>query len=177
MPFDLDWILQSTTLPEPTAPAFVQPSAKPGVAVGDLSLGCGIIAPFQRDGKGDFHNGCAEDLIRASVDRILGITAMSDTTHGELEWMPEFGSLIQRARHANAGDALADLGRYYVIDALRIWEPRINVLDGLVTFEEQTPQVGPPGLAMVIDVLYHIVGKRGGILVPNVNQQVVLNGA
>ena len=176
MTITLNWLFQTQSKPEPTGPAFVQASTRPGVGAGELALGCGIVAPFQRDGKGDFLNGCAEVLVRASVERILGVLAMSDTTHGDLEWMPEFGSLMDRIRHSNATEGVEDLARYYVVDALRIWEPRINIIDSLVRFVEHQEPGSPKGTAAEIDLLYDIVGKRRstGVLVPNVNQTVTL---
>lgn len=177
MTIDLDWFLKEPASTDPSSPVYVKPINRPGAAIGDVLLGCGIVAPFERDGKGDFRNGCGQILVRASVERILGIVCMSDTTHGDLEWAPEFGSLIHRVKHANANDGTSDLARYYVIDALRIWEPRIDVHDARVDYIERNDPGSSPGMSCEIHLLYDIIGQRRGtgVLVPGVNQLVVLN--
>lgn len=190
MPQDLEWLLTTPTLPEPEATPFAQPTVRPGVSQADLALGCGIIAPFIRDEKLDFRNGCGAALIRASIERIVGVVCMTDTSHGDMPWRPEFGSLVTRLRHQHADDGTEELARYYVIDAIRIWEPRVSVKDAEVTYTGQietvvgsstTPSSLPPesaalGTAMEIRILYDIVGRRrgSGVLVPNVNQLVTV---
>lgn len=178
MTVSLKYTIPGQELPEPVRNPFAQPLTQRGALTRDVALGCGIIAPFQRDGKGDFRNGCGEAIIRASVERILGVVSMTDTTHGDQDWRPEFGSQIHRIRHANANDGTADLARYHVIDALRIWEPRINIVDAEVEYVQQVGANQRNGTAMEIRLLYDIISqKRGaGVLVPGVNQLVVLNG-
>jgi phage baseplate assembly protein W len=177
--FDLSWNLVTNPGPEPEPAPFTPPAAVPGANLGQVELGCGIIAPFQRDGTGDWRNGCGEPIIRASVERILGVVSMSDYTHGELPWRPEFGSLANHLRHRAANEATADLARYYVIDALRIWEPRIAVLDAEAEYEDRQEPGAPPGKAMIVRILYNILGQIRGAstLVPNVLQTISFNTA
>lgn len=171
------WLQPPETLPEPVSPTYVRPVDVPGTSLQDTVLGCGILAPFQRDGKGDFRNGCGVLAVQSSVDRILGVVSMSNTTHGDTEWRPEFGSLIDHIRHAPATEATAELCRYYVIDALRIWEPRINVHQASVQFVDRNDPGSSPGVACEIHLLYDILAQnRGaGVLFAGVNQLVTLN--
>jgi phage baseplate assembly protein W len=174
MAVDLKWLLDPPSLPEPEPAPFVPPIDRPGVSTADASLGCGLLSPLERDGRGDFKNGCGDDIIRSSVARILGVVSLTDSTHGELPWLPEFGSLTTRIRHASVSDGTADLARYYVIDALRIWEPRISVKDAAVSF------VGVPGTvgtACEIRIVYNIIGQRRSTAATseNVSQVVTLN--
>jgi len=88
-------------------------------------LGFGLLRPLRRDQKADFAAGGGEQLIRSAVGQILGTIGSSDATPGELPWRTEFGSLLHRLRHQKNDSVLQELGRVYVVDALKRWEPRI----------------------------------------------------
>jgi len=50
-----------------------------------------------------------------------------------MPWRTEFGSLLHRLQHQKNDSVLQELGRVYVIDALKRWEPRVVVTDVRVT--------------------------------------------
>lgn len=90
-------------------------------------LGFGLTRPFQRDAR-DFAAAGGEQLVRSAVGQVLGTVGASEITVGELPWS-EFGSLLHRLRHQKNDVVLQELGRVYVVDALKRWEPRIKVRD------------------------------------------------
>lgn len=96
-------------------------------------LGRGLVSPLRRDRKTDFASAAGEDLIRSRVSQILG-TQCSDaggTLQGELPWRHAFGSQLYRLKHKK-GIVLQELARVYVIDALRRWEPAVQVSNASV---------------------------------------------
>lgn len=93
----------------------------------EAHLGRGVLRPFRRGAGTDFANAEGVELVKACVGQILGMQATSPLTQGELRWAPERGSLLYRLRHLNNDLLLQELGRVYVLDALRQWEPRIRV--------------------------------------------------
>jgi uncharacterized protein len=90
-------------------------------------LGFGLLRPFQRDGRADFAAAGGEQLVRSAVGQILGTIGASDLTPGEVPWRHDFGSLLHRLRHQKNDGVLQELGRVYVVEALKRWEPRIVV--------------------------------------------------
>lgn len=173
---NLTWTLGAATGPAPTPPAFIPPAFVPGADIGQVERGCGILAPFRRDGKGDFENGCGLAIIKSSVARIIGVQARTDHTRGDLRWRPEFGSQVTHARHAPSNVETAEIARFRVLEALRIWEPRIEVIDAAVTFATVTPDGGVSGVSMDILVRYRVLAQtRGaGTLVDAIDQRVTL---
>lgn len=92
-------------------------------------LGFGLTRPFQRDGRADFAAAGGEQIVRSAVGQALGTVGASETTPGELPWRTDFGSLLHRLRHQKNDSVLQELGRVYVVDALKRWEPRVIVTD------------------------------------------------
>jgi phage baseplate assembly protein W len=109
-------------------------------------LGFGLLAPFRRDGKSDFAAAGGDRNIASSIRNILG------TRRGELRWRPDFGSQLYRLKHMTSED-VPDLGRFYAIDALSKWEPRIVVQDVLV-------EKSAEGDALFLEVLYSIISQN-----------------
>jgi len=98
-------------------------------------LGFGLLRPFRRDRKADFAAAGGEALVRSAVGQILGTMASSDFTQGELPWRTEFGSLLHLLRHQKNDAVLQKLARVHVADALRRWEPRVQLTSVQVTRE------------------------------------------
>lgn len=170
MTVSLKYPVTPPTLSEPVQALFVGPSGDVAQkTIDDLFLGCTVIRPFQRDGKGDFNNACNEDSVRAAVGQILATVGSSEYSYGELPWRPEFGSLLYLLRHLNNDLDIVELARVYVIEALRKWEARINVKAVRVL---QTSSSDSSGLNVLeISVRYDIVDqRRGSTLIPNVDQ-------
>lgn len=90
--------------------------------------GRGIVAPFQRDGKGDFVNMEGEDLLRADLAELLGITGPGKHERGELPWRDELGSRLINLKHRQLfrEDVLA-VARSKVAEVVRRWEGRVRV--------------------------------------------------
>lgn len=86
-----------------------------------------MLIPFRRE-RGDYASGTGVDLILSHAQQILG-TRCSDgrDNDGELEWLPEFGSLLYKLRHQNIKPVMAYQARAYVVGALARWEPRLRV--------------------------------------------------
>jgi hypothetical protein len=98
-------------------------------------LGRGLIRPFRRDKKQNFAFAEGEELVRSAVGQILGTLAATDFTQGELPWRTEFGSLIHLLRHQKNDAVLQELARVHVADALKRWEPRVQLTSVQVTRE------------------------------------------
>lgn len=98
-------------------------------------LGNGLLRPFRRDQKADFAAAGGEEVIKSAVGQVLGTMGSSDFTQGELAWRTEFGSLLHLLRHQKNDHVLQELARVYVVDALKRWEPRVQVTSVQVTRE------------------------------------------
>lgn len=168
----LSFVIGSSSLPEPALTPYSAPvpGASP-TSMSRLLLGSGVVRPFRRDAKGDFANAAEVDLVRAAVAQVLATIARSDFSHGELPWRPEFGSLANLMRMQNNDEVLAELGRVYVIDALRFWEPRISLRDAQIS---KRSVEGGQDNGLEIFVAYDIVSRQSGtaVVVPNVTQVV-----
>ena len=133
-------------------------------------LGFGLIRPFRRDRKTDFAAAGGEAVVRSAVGQILGTMAASDVTPGELPWRTELGSLLHLLRHQKNDAALQELARVHVVDALRRWEPRVQVTTVQVTRERDRG-----GNVLAIRLRYNIIstGAPGAnVLVAGVEQVV-----
>lgn len=132
------------------------------------AVGFGLIRPFQRDRKADFAAAGGEALIRSAVGQILGTRGSSEATTGEVPWRPELGSRLDLLRHQKNDALLQELGRTYVVDALKRWEPRVRVTSVRVTRERLDGEN-----VLAIRVRYDIVSSPGGgILATDVEQTV-----
>ena len=65
----------------------------------------------------------SNDVIEASMLQILS------TNIGELPFNPYFGSSLERLIAEPSDDIAKSLGRTYIVEALRKWEQRIDVLE------------------------------------------------
>lgn len=108
----------------------------------DQLLGYGIVRPFRRDLRNDFAATGGEALVRACVAQVLGTMCAGAGAYGELPWRTDFGSMLYRLRHRKNDDALQELARTYVVEALAKWEPRIAVSDFEITREEAVTGAG-----------------------------------
>ncbi len=122
----------------------VQETVTPGVAPTDPSittpidafLGFGLIHPLVRDQKNDFAATGGAALVRSALSQILGTEAETETTEGELAWRSEFGSKLHLLRHRK-GRIVQDLGRAYILEAVRRWEPRIVITKVQPSFDRE----------------------------------------
>lgn len=107
-------------------------------------IGRGWAFPLRTDATGGIALVSREREIEEAIRLILG------TAPGERPMRPEFGCRIHDHVFANADGATAALITADVLDALRRWEPRIDVQDVVVTSapEDQT--------VLFVDVRYSI---------------------
>lgn len=123
-------------------------------------LGHGLVRPFRRDEKNDFANTGGLALIKACVGQVLltrGANPDRPEQQGELPWNPQFGSLLHLLRHQKNTLVLRELGRIYVVSALRRWEPRVVVKSTLVT--ESAPNT------LLIQLLYDVRANTSSNLI------------
>lgn len=137
-------------------------------------LGNGLVRPFQRDAKSDFANASGVDLVKACVGQILGMVGTSPKQQGELEWDPERGSVLYLLRHQQNNLVLQELGRLYVVDALRKWEPRIRVKRAQITRDR-----APNGQEVVLSIrlLYDVLATNdasNAVAFENIDQTINL---
>jgi phage baseplate assembly protein W len=128
-------------------------------------LGFGLLRPFRRDQKADFAAAGDEAAVKSAVGQILGTIGASDFTQGELPWRTDFGSLLHLLRHQKNDRVLQELGRVYVVDALKRWEPRVIVTSVQVAREEHDGEN-----VLAIRLRYNLISSN----VPGNN--VVLSG-
>jgi phage baseplate assembly protein W len=162
----------------PTIPAEVNVSPfDRAVSLGPQAhLGFGLLRPFRRDEKNDFANAGGLALVKSAVGQILGTFAASDVVQGELRWNTEFGSLLYLLRHTNNDEIIADLARFYILEALQRWEPR--VLIKAIEFERKSDGVN--GLNILeIRLVYDIIRLNvpgNQVFLPNISQVVQVPG-
>jgi phage baseplate assembly protein W len=131
-------------------------------------LGFGLLRPFRRDRKADFAAAGGEALLRSAVGQILGTMASSDFTQGELPWRTEFGSLLHLLRHQKNDAVLQELARVYVVDALKRWEPRVQLTSVQVTRERDRGEN-----VLAIRLRYNIISANvpgNNVLIEGVEQ-------
>ena len=131
------------------------------------AFGFGLIRPFQRDRRSDFASAGGERVIRSAVGQVLGTMGGSDFTQGELPWRTEFGSLLHLLRHQKNDGVLQELARVYVVDALKRWEPRVQVTSVHVARERQDGEN-----VLAIRLRYNIVTRPGNVIVEGVDQVI-----
>ena len=96
-------------------------------------LGQGWRSPLGVDGSGGIAMTIGEKDIEASIRVILS------TAKGERVMRPEFGSIIQDFVFSPNNATTHGLLSYHVTDALRQWEPRIEVVKVDATADPAEP--------------------------------------
>jgi len=133
-------------------------------------LGFGLLRPFRRDRKADFAAAGGEALVRSAVGQILGTMASSDFTQGELPWRTEFGSLLHLLRHQKNDAVLQELARVHVADALKRWEPRVQLTSVQVSRERDHGEN-----VLAIRLRYNIISANvpgNNVIVDGIEQTV-----
>lgn len=87
-----------------------------------------ILAPFRRDKKSDFASGSGDELLRSKVLQAIMTRGQTPRSVGELQWRTAFGAGLELLRHQRNDDALAELARIYIRDALRKWVPEVELI-------------------------------------------------
>lgn len=160
-----------TLLPLPTTPDVQADDPAAQAAASAIFLGQGLLRPFVRDEKNDFANGSGSALIRSAVGQVLGTRATSARTVGELPWRPEFGSLLHTLRHSNNNEALKEIAKGFVVDALRRWEPRVRVTGFAININTTTGREDTLEIVVAYNVIDHNTAGNNVVLS---NQQAVV---
>jgi phage baseplate assembly protein W len=84
-------------------------------------IGTGWAFPLRADGRGGIAMSRGDTDIEQAIRIILG------TAKGERRMRPEFGCGIHDLVFASNDEATWGMARYYVQDALEMWEPRIDI--------------------------------------------------
>ena len=101
-----------------------------------------IAHPFQRDGQRDFAAAAGRRLLFDKVKQVLLTWGPSHLAPGEMPWRTDFGSALHLLPHTLWDDTTAEIARTYVLRALSLWFPELQVtdvrshsVDGRVTLE------------------------------------------
>ena len=166
-----DWPI----LTDPLTPRLpVRVPADPGLGqLGSLSIyGRCVARPLRRDQKADYAIEEGARLVRAAVGQILGTRSDSALAGGELPWRTDFGSHLYLLRNRLNSAVLVEQARRFVADAIRRWEPRIQIKRVRVTRND-----APPGIqnVLTIRVKYDLVDRNSNpnaVLVPDLSTEV-----
>ncbi len=137
-------------------------------------LGRGITRPFRRDDRRDFANAEGLENVKACLGQILAMRGSTEFIQGELEWDPDRGSLLHILRHQKNTLVLQELGRTYVIDCIRRWEPRVVVKQ--VRISRENGVNGEPTV-FLIKLVYDVIATNvpgNTVLFADVGQSVSL---
>jgi len=107
-------------------------------------LGSGLNFPLRTDARGQLI------LNTGSADIEQAIRIILSTRPGERVMRPTFGCRVHELLFEPRSPTTISLLQEYVHDALRVWEPRIEVIQVNVTADD-----GYPG-ALIAEVLYQI---------------------
>jgi phage baseplate assembly protein W len=110
----------------------------------DATPETGIACPLRPGARGGIATAQGADAIRQSVLTILA------THPGERLMRPTFGCPLQSLVFEPNNSATASLARFYVVDALKRWEPRIAIDDVSVVNENSKD-----GSSLRIELRYH----------------------
>lgn len=119
-------------------------------------LGSGLLAPFQRDGKGDFAHASGARLVGSTIAQIVATRAQSAKAGGELPWRTNAGSWIHLLRHRNNTPAFRETARVYIQSAIRRWEPRVEVLDVTAVEPDRINELNKP----VIRIRWRLIERN-----------------
>lgn len=96
-------------------------------------LGSGLSFPLQTDARGQIL------LVTGSEDIEQSIRMILSTRPGERVMRPTFGCRAHELLFEPRSAATASLLQEYVHQALRMWEPRIEIIQVNVTNDEEVP--------------------------------------
>jgi phage baseplate assembly protein W len=119
-------------------------------------IGTGWAFPMRVNGRGGLQMATQEQDVDQAILLILS------TPIGQRRMRPRFGCAIHDLVFAPNGPATHGLIRHYVMDALALWEPRVEVLD-----VEVYPDADDPGLLVVgIDYVLRATNDRRNLVYP-----------
>ena len=99
-------------------------------------FGCGIVCPFQRDGKGDFANDCGLPLLKSDIGELIGIMGPTTFQPGELPWNMDIGSRVFQMRHRGMNvEMTRATAADFVESPVRVFEPRARPINTEVVID------------------------------------------
>jgi phage baseplate assembly protein W len=111
-------------------------------------VGRGLAFPLKTDATGGIAMVARDQELEEAIRLVLG------TAHGERPMRPEFGCGIHDYVFAPADGTTAGRIRYEVRRSLERWEPRIEVVDVIVTVDPGDASI------MYVDVQYALRGTN-----------------
>ena len=93
----------------------------------------GLLVPFRRDKKRDFASDTGADLLGSKVLQALMTCGATPRSSGELPWRTAFGAGLDLLRQ---DEALAELARVQVRDALKRWVSEAELVEVSVSRED-----------------------------------------
>jgi len=129
----------------------------------------GVVLPFRRLGRGVATAG-GVDAIVAQVQIVLGTTCASpDGLHGSLPYNQPLGTLVDRIRHQDLGDATTrELARDYVVEKLIENIPRLRIRGFHIDEDRDAAKLT---IAVTFDVLDR---KLRQAIAENISSQVTI---
>jgi phage baseplate assembly protein W len=125
-------------------------------------LGAGLIRPLRRINGNDFVHGVGESVVRSAIKQIL------TTKPGELPWRPEFGTDLERFRHRNGANALAQEVAEECSESIARWEPRVKVSGVAAQIEDNIIYV------KVAWAIFSTATSGNNVLIGPVQQEVTI---
>ena len=116
--------------------------------MGEEFIGKGLAFPMRTDATGSVALVAREREVEEAIRMVLG------TAHGERPMRPEFGCGIHDYVFAPSDGTTSGRIRYEVRTSLERWEPRIEVLDVIVTNDPGDQTI------LYIDVQYAFAGTN-----------------
>ena len=110
----------------------------------DLFVGQGVAFPMRVNATGGLALVSSDEEIAESIRLILG------TSPGERPMRPDFGCPIHNHLFGSVDASLIGLLGYEVNNSLSMWEPRIEVIDVVVSPDESQPSL------LYIDITYQV---------------------
>ncbi|MBI5876498.1 MAG: GPW/gp25 family protein [Chloroflexi bacterium] len=107
-------------------------------------IGAGWAFPPRPDGRGGIATASDDEKIKQAIWIILG------TPIGQRVMRPTFGSRLHELVFAPLNAETMGMAEMFVIDALKFWEPRIEVTDVVARTDRRKPAM------LLIDVQYSI---------------------
>lgn len=108
-------------------------------------LGNGLTIPLRRLGATGFLSASGVALVRSCIRQIVG------TRRGELRWRPQFGTLLEKHKHKPNNEALEELIKDEIKNALATFEPRLNKID---------LSVNRDGSTIVVSITWNVIDKN-----------------
>lgn len=111
---------------------------------------------------GEYPFTCANGslkLVTGNTDIEMSIKQILGLERGTLPYNPYFGSDLNKVLFEPSDEVAASLGRTYIVEALRQWEQRIDVID--ISSEIKKETVGQQVISVVLfGIKYRVIASN-----------------